>query len=69
MEVPHVDAVGVTHMPPGYHTRARTRPWPIRLAAMTLLAAFLGVSTVTTVASLGRWCLTSNAGASGPDVR
>ena len=64
IELPRVDPVGVLHVPAGYGGSVHPRPWPVRVAAVALLAAFLGVGTATTVATLGRWCLTSQA--SGP---
>jgi len=66
LELPRVDPVGVVHVPPGYRCAPRPRPWPVRVAAVALLAAFLGVGTATTVATLGRWCLTSHAGGRVP---
>lgn len=66
MEIPHIDPVGIVRVPEGYRRQPRSYPWPIRLAAVALLTAFVGVSTVTTVASLGRYCLTSQAGSEAP---
>jgi len=66
LELPHVDAVGVVHVPADYRGSAHPHPWPMRVAAAALLAVFLGVGTATTVATLGRWCLTSQAGSPVP---
>jgi hypothetical protein len=69
LELPRVDAVGVVHVPAGYRGRGRPHPWPVRVAALALVAAFLGVATATTVSTLGRWCLTSHAGGPVPGPR
>lgn len=66
LELPRVDPVGIARIPAGYRGGAGPRPWPVRVVAVGLLAAFLAVGTATTVASLGRFCLTSQAGAPVP---
>ncbi len=70
MEIPRVNPVGVVEVPKGYVTRARRLPAGLRLAAAAILIAFVMVSTATTVASLGRYCLTSQASSpAAPDPR
>jgi hypothetical protein len=66
IELPRIDPVGIARFPAGYRGAACPRPWPVRLAAVALLAAFLAVGTATTVATLGRFCLTTQAGSPIP---
>lgn len=70
LEPPRVDPVGLTAFPAGFRARPRRYGTRVRLAALVVLAAFLAAGTATTVASLGAWCLTSDAGsAPAPPVR
>lgn len=68
MQLPHIDPVGIMHTPEGY---ARTAPVSrrLRLMAALVLVAFVAVMVTTTVVSLGRYCLTTDAanGAALPD--
>ncbi len=57
-----MNPVGIVEQPPGYASTPRPLRPVQRLAALLVLAAFLGVGVSTTVASLGAWCLTSDAG-------
>jgi len=66
MEIPRVNAVGLLEVPEDYVARPRPLPVVMRLAAASILLAFGLVGTVTTVASLGRYCLTSNATSPSP---
>jgi len=66
MDLPHVDAVGVTRVPADYVQRPRRFGRGVRLAAGAVLAAFVAVGLATTAASLGAWCLTSHAGSPSP---
>lgn len=61
VEIPRVTPVGILEVPERYATSPRTYPGILRLAATLLLAAFAAVSIVTTVYSLGAYCLTSDA--------
>ena len=60
MELPRVNPVGCTEIPAGF--RARRRPYSLaaRVVATAILAVFALVATVTTVVSLGSYCLTSD---------
>lgn len=60
MKLPELDAVGVLHTPEGY-TRNAPVPRRIRLLAALVLVAFVSVMVTTTVVSLGRYCLTTDA--------
>lgn len=61
MELPRVSPVGVVELPPEPGT-PRHYPHGLRLVAALVLAGFLVVTVVSTVVSLGRYCLTSHAG-------
>ena len=69
MDVPRVNPIGLVERPAGYTTRVRRYPGSLRLAASLVLAAFLVVGITTTVTSVGRYCLTSHAGAVGFPIR
>ncbi|MFN0151207.1 MAG: hypothetical protein ACKVU1_10945 [bacterium] len=62
MKVPRVNPVGVVEYPKGYVRVRSTLPAPARIVAWVALIAFAVVGVVTTVASVGRYCLTSDAG-------
>lgn len=64
--VPRIDAVGVLEVPEGYRTEPRRLPRALRVVAAAVLLCFVVVGTATTVASLGRFCLTSQAGPVAP---
>lgn len=61
MKLPHIDPVGVLHVPEGFE---RTAPISLRLRLLAgaILFAFVAVMVTTTVVSLGRYCLTTDAG-------
>ena len=60
MELPRVNPVGIVERPaPG---RPRRYPLRVRVPAVIALATFVTVSMVTTVISLGAYCLTSGTG-------
>lgn len=65
MEVPRVNPVGLVEHPEGYTSTPRQHPLWLKSLVLVLLLVFGGVTVVTTVVSLGRYCLTSNTG----DVR
>ncbi|NNL65914.1 MAG: hypothetical protein HKP30_06715 [Myxococcales bacterium] len=69
MEIPRVDPVGIVEVPDGYVLRRRRLPLPLRVMAAAVLVAFATVGTVTTVATLGRYCLTSQAASIPPPGR
>jgi hypothetical protein len=66
MQLPRINPVGVIEYPDGYVLRARRLPISLRVVALAILASFVAVTTVTTVFSLGRFCLTSQASAASP---
>ena len=66
VQPPRVNPVGVVETPAGYTRTPRQLPGPLRIAAAALLLAFGVVGTATTVQSLGRYCLTSQASAASP---
>ena len=61
MDIPRVSPVGLHETPARYHESPRRYPAAQRLLAGALLGAFLGVVTVTTVLSLGTYCLTTDS--------
>jgi len=60
MELPRVNPVGLTEIPPGFQSRRRRYSLTARVVATVVLAVFALVVTVTTVVSLGSYCLTSD---------
>ncbi len=60
MEIPRINPVGLTEIPPGFQARRRRYSLAARVVATALLAVFMLVVTVTTVVSLGSYCLTSD---------
>lgn len=60
MRLPRLDPVGILHTPEGY-TRTAPVSWRMRLLAGIVLFAFVAVMVTTTVVSLGRYCLTTDA--------
>jgi len=60
MELPRVNPVGLTEIPPGFQVRRRRYSLIARVVATAVLALFILVATVTTVVSLGSYCLTSD---------
>ena len=66
LELPRVNPVGLMESPDSYETSPRKLPMALRIVAATILVAFTAVGTITTVVSLGAYCLTSHAGAPPP---
>jgi len=62
MELSRVKPVGIVERPAGTPGRPRCHPLRVRIAAVVALVSFVTVSMVTTVLSLGAYCLTSGAG-------
>ena len=62
MEAPHSDPIGLPIRPEGFAEAPRAYAWPARVVAALLLSTLLAVVSVTTAASLGAYCLTSDAG-------
>lgn len=62
MEIPRVNPVGLVEHPEDYTSTPRQRPLWLRGLVLILLLIFGGVTLVTTVVSLGQYCLTSNTG-------
>ncbi|MFQ5848547.1 MAG: hypothetical protein ACE5IQ_12865 [Candidatus Methylomirabilales bacterium] len=60
MELPQVDPPGCTEILPGFQARRRRYACTARVVATAVLAVFVLVATVTTVISLGSYCLTSD---------
>ena len=65
MEIPHVTPIGLVEYPDGYVARPRRLSLALRITAAAVLLAFTLVGTVTTVYTLGRYCLTSHASSLG----
>ena len=62
MQIPRVNPVGLVEHPEGYEASVRAYSMRRRLTAAVVLGAFLAVSIVATVYSLGAYCLTTDAG-------
>jgi hypothetical protein len=60
MELPRVNTIGLTEIPPGFQARRRRYSLTARVVATALIVVFALVVTVTTVVSLGSYCLTSD---------
>ena len=60
MEIPRVGPLGLVHHPDG--ATARRYPIRLRLMAVVVLGAFVGVTVLTTAYSLGAYCLTTWGG-------
>jgi hypothetical protein len=61
MEPPRVNPIGILETPADLASKPRRFSRPLRLFAGLLLAIFLLGTVVTTVVSLGRYCLTTDA--------
>jgi len=66
LQLPRVNPVGLIESPHSYQASPRRLPFALRLVAAAILIAFTAVGTVTTVVSLGAYCLTSDAGMPNP---
>lgn len=62
MKVPHVGPLGLVHHPEGYEATARRYPTRLRVMAVVVLGAFIGVTVVSSAYSLGAYCLTTWGG-------
>lgn len=60
MDVPRSNPVGLPIVPSGFAQTPRRYPRPIRALALAVLASFSAVVGVTTAASLGAYCLTTD---------
>jgi len=60
MELPRVNPIGLIEIPPGFQGRRRRYSLIARVVATVVVAVFALVVTVTTVVSLGSYCLTSD---------
>jgi hypothetical protein len=69
MQLPRVNPVGLLETPPDFQTRPRSHRPAIRVAAALVVAVFTIVVVVTSAATLGEYCLTSQAGAPLPIAR
>jgi hypothetical protein len=61
MEPPRVNPIGLLETPADLAATPRRFSRPLRLLAGLLLALFLLGTMVTTVVSLGRYCLTTDS--------
>lgn len=61
MEPPRVNPIGILEIPPDLASSPRRFSRPLRLLAGLLLALFVLGTVVTTVVSLGRYCLTTDS--------
>jgi hypothetical protein len=61
VETPRVNPIGLVETPPDLHAAPRRFSGRLRLLAGLLLALFFLGTVVTTVVSLGRYCLTTDA--------
>ena len=61
MESPRVNPIGLLETPPDLQAAPRRFSGRLRLLAGLLLALFFLGTVVTTVVSLGRYCLTTDA--------
>lgn len=59
---PRPNAVGVLEYPEGYEASPRTYSRGLRWGALVFLALFVGITVITSVISLGAYCLTSDGG-------
>jgi hypothetical protein len=59
--LPRVNAIGLLENPPEFTASPRRFSRPLRLLAGLVLALFLPGTVVTSVISLGRYCLTTDA--------
>ena len=60
MEFPRVNPVGLAEIPPSFQPRRRRYSLMARVVATALVVVFTLVVAVTTVVSLGAYCLTSD---------
>ena len=61
MEPPRINPIGLLESPSDFTAAPRRFSRPLRLLAGALLAVFLAATVVSTVVSLGRYCLTTDA--------
>jgi hypothetical protein len=61
MEPPRVNPIGILETEPDFVSSPRRYSPRLRLLAGLLLALFFAATVVTTVVSLGRYCLTTDA--------
>lgn len=61
MEPPRVNPVGILETAPEFESLPRRYSRRLRVLAALLLALFFAATVVTTVISLGRYCLTTDA--------
>jgi hypothetical protein len=65
MDLPRVNPIGLLEQPEDLEASPRRFSRPQRLLAGALLALFFGATVITSVVSLGRYCLTTD----GADAR
>ena len=59
--IPRVNAIGLLENPPEFTSSPRHFSRPLRLLVGLVLALFLVGTVVTSVVSLGRYCLTTDS--------
>ena len=59
--LPRVSPTGIVEYPEGYQGSPRKYPRPLKFLAVVVLVAFALVTVITTSATLGAWCLTSDS--------
>ena len=64
--LPRLSPLGIVEHPDNDAASPRIYPRGLRVAAVCILAIFAAVVIATTAASLGRYCLTTDAGGSIP---
>ena len=67
--LPRLTPLGILELPDNDAASPRVYPRGLRIAAFSILAIFAAVVVATTAASLGRYCLTTDAGGSIPPRR
>ncbi len=61
MEPPRVNPIGILETEPDFVASPRRYSPRLRLLAVLVLTLFFAATVVTTVVSLGRYCLTTDA--------
>lgn len=64
--LPRISPLGVLEPAENDSASPRTYPRSLRIAALVIVGVFLAVIVVTTSLSLGRYCLTTDAGSRWP---
>jgi len=62
LEIPRLSPVGLLERPAGFASAPRRHPPARRILSAALLALVVAVTVLTTVSSLGSYCLTTEPG-------